>query len=178
MNLFLSTRNMMLTGSAKIVHVNKIDIIILSAITHDGSEYLLVGPTTDNLTIDFTIRMMANTAITSEIVSHLHVCANVCVIGRLSTPGKIMLEKNIDVDIVGLQFVDPDVFSFDRRTSGYMPKYKKLTEKEIGHLLKRYIVGRDQLPKMISSDVVCQMYGFKKNDVIEVLDQSMYRIVI
>lgn len=75
--------------------------------------------------------------------------------------------------------------AFDIRTHILVPKHRKMKEKEVESLLKKYNIKKQNLPKINKIDVALQDIDAVPGDVIEIIRKSptagevkYYRVVV
>jgi len=63
--------------------------------------------------------------------------------------------------------------TFDILTHNLVPQHTILSENEKLALFEKYKIASQQLPKILSSDVVVKAVGAKHGDVLKILRKSM-----
>ena len=74
---------------------------------------------------------------------------------------------------------------FTVSTHQLVPKHEVLTKDETKEVLEMFGVEKEQLPKILDSDPVCNEIGAKRNDILRILRKSetagesvYYRVVV
>lgn len=76
-----------------------------------------------------------------------------------------------------IEYIEYELYSFDRMNSYLVPVYTILTEKQIRTIEKRHACPRDKWPKLLTSDPIAKYMGLKQKQCVMYGLDNDFRIV-
>ena len=140
--------------------------------------HILVGDVdkTDNDTISFTSMIVLNKKAINILVSNYNDAHVILIVGRPSVQGQVAIEKQMDR--INVEFIDPNIFHFDRSKFLLVPSYRVLTKHEVKMLLKKLHIKKTQFSHILRTDPIVSMYGYKPGQVLELVNEQLWRLVV
>jgi DNA-directed RNA polymerase subunit H (RpoH/RPB5) len=115
----------------------------------DDSVLILQACSTKKQDITQTIEFMENTRMCKSSVMFSSI--------SISRPALLYLQSFCEWNI---EYIEFEIYSFDRMSSDLVPVYSVLQEDRIKELEKKHLCTRDKWPKLLVSDPICKYMGF------------------
>ena len=184
MDMFLEKRKYKIDGERSPItyyHPNgkpKYRLIHLIPLYELNSLHLLVGHAdeqNDNM-ISFTSKVAMNKKSITLLVSDYQDAQVIIIIGKPSVQGQVEMEKQ--KDLTNVEFIDPSMYHFDRSLSFMVPTYRVLSKHEVTILLEKLHMKKSQFSHILRTDPIVRMYGYKPGQVLELINEQLWRLVI
>ena len=175
MDLFLSQRGFEVDTRWPTIGLMKSTLLAVRLTKKDrSSTATLVGPPTDDgpSKIGFHKPLSIGKQAFMSILSDDRLVRPLFLVATVSQQARELKKANVEL-------IDGELFAFPRLESRLVPHYRVLRSKsDVQLVLNQLKVTKDQLPRMLSRDVIARYLGLQPGDIVYAADAHCWRLVV